>query len=131
MQTRTLPVKLTADEIALKARELGQKISEHDQLEADKKSASDGFKTRIELADDAIRALGRVVRDGKEYREVEVEERRDEHAKTIETYRLDLGERIDVRPMTRDELQAELFPIEGGGKKRGRAAAASTGTSDT
>ncbi len=62
-------VVLTEDEVAERSQTLAQKISEFDQLDAEKKEVAKEFKNKIDVINREIRELSNVVRSGKEYRQ--------------------------------------------------------------
>lgn len=112
MKTRTLPAKLTKDELLQKSREIAEKVRELDEVEADKKDHAASFKLKIESIEGEIHRVARILRDGAEDREVEVQERRNDVSRTMETVRVDTGEIVEWRPLTGSELQKPLFPEE-------------------
>lgn len=109
-ETRTLPVRLTDGELLAKSKELAAKITELDEVEDRKKSAVAQCKVKSDELDLDIHKIARILRTGREDREVEVSEIRNDPARTIEVVRLDTGEIVESRPMTIHELQKPLFP---------------------
>jgi len=109
MPTWNLPVALTAAELEERASELAKIIDERAQYESELKEISSNQRARIKTAAAKIERLGRIVRERKEMREVEVQEARDKKARTITTIRLDTGEPVGTRPMTDEDAQGALF----------------------
>lgn len=107
--TMSLPVRLTDLELLAKAKELAAKLAESDDVESRKKLAVAECKAKADRLGDEISDLAQTLRTGKEAREVEVQETRDNLARTIETVRIDTGEVVSSRAMTIHELQRPLF----------------------
>ena len=105
---RVLPCLLTDKE----KLDIGDAIVEADDeisaLEDQKKSASDGFKAKIELAEGERRELVQKLRTGMEEREVACVEKFDFERNTVEEIRTDTNARLSSRAMTPDERQGEL-----------------------
>ena len=103
-----LPCKLTDKE----RLEIGALIVAADDeistLEEDKKSASDGFKAKIELAQGRHRELVQKLRSGEEVRAVDCIERFVFERNTVEEIRTDTNARLSERAMTPDERQGKL-----------------------
>lgn len=117
METRSLPVKLSVDEYTARADELARQIGKFDEVESLRKSNQSDFKSQLELIEGKIKALSRVVRDRTEYREIRVFDQRNDVALTMDVIRDDTGEVVESRPLTKEELQPNLFKIEGAKKK--------------
>lgn len=107
--TRTLPVQLTQYELVAKAKELSTKWDEARDAESRKKIAAAECKAELDRLSSEISELAGMLRTGKEPREVEIREVRDEASRTIDTMRLDTGEIVSSRAMTIHELQRPLF----------------------
>lgn len=117
METRSLPVKLTQDEYTARADELARQVGRFDEVESTRKAQQTDFKSQLETIEGAIKSLSRIVRDKTEYREIRVYESRNDTALTMDIIRDDTGEVVESRPLRKDELQANLFSLEGGKKK--------------
>lgn len=76
--------------------------SEQDGL----KAAQAQFKAKIAGFEAAIGLYANKIQNGYEFRQVECESREADF--TIETYRTDTGEVIEIRPMTKDEQQRKF-----------------------
>lgn len=111
MKTRQLPVNLTQEEVNIRALELARRLEEISDVQAEKTEAMAGFKARFEELDKATERLGRIIRSGFEYRDVQIEERPNHEKRVVEIYRTDTGDRVDVRAMTEAEMQADLFVV--------------------
>lgn len=109
---RKLPVKLTEGELLAKGREIAQIEADINEVEAEKKAATDDFKTRIGHFEMKRADVSRHIREGIEFREVEVEHVLHVAAGEVRTIRRDTGEEIATRPATRTELQVEMFPAK-------------------
>ena len=104
-KTRKLLVLMTADERALKALTLSEKLQETGKIEEKAKEASDGFKKQLKSLELDVNALAQEVRSGKEAREVDVFKRSNVEARTWEVIRADTGEVIDSSTMTTAEIR--------------------------
>lgn len=116
---RTLPVKLTQEELVAKAQENARQIQKCVALEDAKKEAMAAFNADLKVLDAEIVDASRVISSGEENREVDCDERFNLDAKTVEVWRLDTGELALTRGMTRDEVdearQGKLFPVPSAG----------------
>lgn len=108
MNTQSLPVRLTTDELLLRSDELAQKIRERDDAERAMKSAQATAKRKIDTLELDITRLAEVVRDRQEDRPVEVREIKNWDRLTMDTIRLDTGEIVGSRSMSRSERNDEL-----------------------
>lgn len=107
---KILPVKLTRDELILKAKELSALYVKIQEAEDAKKAAASAHADEIKKMNYELNQLVRMVNTGNEYRQVECSERKNFSVAIIETWRDDLGTMVETRPMTESERQAELFP---------------------
>lgn len=120
METRRLPVELTNAEKLLRGEQLARLHAEADDVEATRKAQQTSAKGKLEALEAQARDLANVIRTGREYRDIEVRERRNDTALAMELYRLDTGEVVETRPLRPDELQTTIFDIsKGKGKKSG------------
>lgn len=108
MNTQSLPVRLTTDELLLRSDELAKTIRERDDAERAMKSAQATAKRKIDLLELDITRLAGVVRDRQENRPVEVREIKNWDRLTMDTIRLDTGEIVGSRSMSRSERNDEL-----------------------
>lgn len=113
MITRNIPVELTKDEVRMRGESLARKHAEWDAVESARKAAMTHAKSEEELLEADMKLLAEAIRTGKEYRDVEVREVRNDAALSMDTVRQDTGEVIEQRPLRPDELQAKLFDVTG------------------
>ncbi len=118
MVTRNLPVPLTDEEQHLKAQEMATAeriLSEAEAEESSQATAWAARKKGLEKATGDARAtlglIGRVVREKREFRPVEIVESPNHDTKTVDTVRVDTGEVIETRGMSQSELQRSLFAL--------------------
>jgi hypothetical protein len=109
-ETRKLSVKLTEDETRAKGLELAAEVANLEDSKDSLKSVSKSMKDQIEIIERKISILVQIVKTGKEDRDVECIEIRNETLMTMETYRTDLHELVETRPMTVNERQLTMFP---------------------
>ena len=112
MNTMSLPVKLSEQELIIKGNELSCYVQELDEVETQKKTANSGFKDEIDKISEKISSLAKIVREKKEYREVETEEVKNMERMTMDTIRLDTGEVVSYRELKGHERNLGLFPVE-------------------
>lgn len=111
MQNRTiemLPVRLTREEKEQASTGLAEALDQEEKLELELAGVKREFKDRAEELTTKVRHLGRLVRTGVEERTVECEVRPNWRNGTMETFRLDTGEMVNFRPLSREERQREL-----------------------
>lgn len=123
--SRDLPVKLTTEELATTAKEIGRLSRHRSDLEAQAKQAASHWKDRIAGVDAQIHDLAQRAHEGVEPRPVQCEERHDYRVGEVRVVRLDTDEVLEVRPMTGEERQPSL-PIATAGEKVADAAAANS-----
>ncbi len=122
---RQLPVKLTDAERMARALRAAELQAEYNLVELRKKETARELGLELKRLRERIEEAQQAVRTGEEPQSVQIEHRRNEERRTIETVRLDTGEIIDTRPMTAEERQGKLFAISGGKTKDERATASS------
>ncbi len=116
-ETMSLPVHLNEQELIIKGNELSVLLQDLDDVETRKKDANTAFKGEIDKLSDQVQRLAKIVREKKEYREVEVTDCRNEDRLTMDTIRLDTGEVVSYRELRGHERNLALFPAavqEGG-----------------
>lgn len=110
---RTLPVRLSDDELLAygdeAARRMATADSEEDALRLDVKER----KKQIEQKRAQAKDLLRCVREKHEDREVECERVANFGTRQLIVARLDTGEVVQTRALTHDELQGRLFAVRG------------------
>ena len=111
MPTEMLPCVLTADEAASRAQELATLVRKIEEEESAAKAAAAAARDSLKEMDSDLRRLARVVREGREDRQVEVRASRNLTTGTFEVVRLDTGVVIRTRPLTPEELQIPLHLV--------------------
>lgn len=112
-QVCQLTVKLTREEIAQRAKELAEKIKEHDRLDAERKANAAEIKVAIDAANTRIRELSNAVHSGTEIQDVACDWVADTDRLLMRLIRRDTGETVTTRSMTKEERQLELVPRSG------------------
>lgn len=107
MEKRTLTCILTPNELERRGAELARATFDWDGAEEEKKSITKTLGETIKNHEANMKRLARVVKSGKEEREVEVEWQAFPSSETMRLIRLDTGEEITSRAMTKEER--ELF----------------------
>jgi hypothetical protein len=110
MQTRSLPVKLTDDELLIRGSELSASVQKLADLERDKKAVDAQLKKDIDEADSESQRLAKIARNKEEYREVEVMDIKNMERLTMDTVRLDTRQVIAYRDLQGHERNLSLFP---------------------
>jgi len=109
-ETRSLPVKLTQDEVRVKGKELSKNLGEIQTLKNSLKRITDDTNAQLKkLGLDSVN-LQRMVDDEIEYRQVECVDRNNYDRFQVETYRCDTMELVFSRNMTPNERQLVMFP---------------------
>jgi hypothetical protein len=108
MNTQSLPVRLTTDELLMRSDELAKSVRERDDAERAMKSAQATAKRKIDLLDLDITRLADVVRERQENRPVEVTEFKNWRRLTMDTVRIDTGELVGSRSMSSYERNEAL-----------------------
>ena len=119
LETRNLYVSLTEEEVRLRSQEMATAeriLAEAESEEANQAAAWTARKKTLEKTTTDARAklslVGRVVREKRELRAVEIIESKNHAAKTVDTVRTDTGEVIETRGMTENEMQRSLFELQ-------------------
>lgn len=105
-----LPCQLAPSEIAIRAREMAHKQLERDQLTLEKSLSAQRYAKSIKEVERRVGDLAEQVRNGVEYRDVKVRERKNFEQNVIEVIRCDTDEVCGQRAMKAEERQAEMFP---------------------
>ncbi len=114
---RSLPVKLTEAERMARFTTAAEKEAAYRAFEDQKKATTRDLGQQMKALRVEIKDLLTAGREGSENQQVQIDHRRNEERRTIETVRLDTKEIIDSRPMTVEERQGKLFSIDGGKAK--------------
>jgi len=109
-RTQLLPVKIGPDEQLIRARELAEAMNELETNELQRKTAMAGFKEAAETLKAQASRLQDIVRNQREFRQVEVYDRPNYERMTMDTIRADTGECIGSRGLEPAERNLELFP---------------------
>lgn len=120
MNLEMLPCVLTTEERAARAQELATHVRKLDEEETAAKSAASAARDTIKEMEAELRRLARIVREGREEREVEIRSYRDLDEKLFLTIRLDTGERIRQRALSMEELQIPLHLVDDGDSEASR-----------
>ena len=104
--TRHLKCILTEQELKKAGVDMAQAYLDLESEEDGLKSAQAQFKARIAGHEATIGLCANKIQTGHEFRQVECETR--ESGKNIETVRIDTGEIVETRPMTKDEMQGRF-----------------------
>jgi hypothetical protein len=104
-----LPVRLTPEECASKAFELGRAIMEIVQKKQDLKEFVSDEKQKIDEIQASIEELAAVLEQRQEMRAVECHEQFNHEDATVEVIRKDTFEIVRVRPMTEQDRQLRLY----------------------
>ena len=111
--TRHLMVSLSDDEKREYGRRLADPDHDKDTVEAEKKSAMDGFRERLSAIDVGIGRLVTAIRDGMERREVECQWVYFWDSCTKQLTRMDTDDVIESAVIDPDERQIGLDGIDG------------------
>ena len=108
-RTRHLPVALTQEELRTVSLEFADTFHELNAEEQTQKNVKDQMKAKLSELNAKLTRLSSVVRNGMEYRAVEVEYRLTDLG-FVQEARLDTGEILASRPPTDSERQLALKP---------------------
>lgn len=109
-----LPVKLTAAEMAARARKAAQTQSDEDIAEEEEKTRRGEHKAAVERMQTTIRQCLDAIRTGTEMRHIAVLDRKDFEAGVMEVVRTDTGSVVRTRALTTEERQPNLRGLGGG-----------------
>jgi len=119
--TRNLPVRLSDEELRSRSDDLAKAEIDRVQLETKKSAESSNYNKQIKESKIKIADLSQAISSRQEYRDVEIEERRNEDTFMVEVWRLDTNEKISERAMTSAERQIQLFPTAATRRSRRRS----------
>jgi len=103
--TKTLTCILTARELREKGAELARALTDWESTEEEKKKVTKELGDRVKDLEANMKRLGRIVRTGKEEREVECIWVAAPSSETMRLIRQDTGEEETSRPMTKEERE--------------------------
>lgn len=104
-EKRTLTCTLTPSELEARGAELARCTFDWEAAEETKKEITKALTQNIKDHESNMKRLARVVKSGKEEREVEVEWRAYPVSETMRLFRLDTEEELTSRPMSREEVE--------------------------
>lgn len=104
--------ELSEAEIQERAHAMARAHEQIALLEEQKKASAADFREQIKEKRRELQHLVREVRERAVDREVLCETRADLGAGVMETYRLDTGDLVRSRPLTWEERQGRLFPVD-------------------
>lgn len=107
--TENLRVDLSQEEILAASREIARAVDELHDFEQQRKAAAEMYKAKIAQANAQVQVNSVLVRNGYEFRKVDVERTFDYEEGIVTAIRLDTGEVFESRTMTRDERQMTCF----------------------
>ncbi len=108
---KTLPVKLTEDELAVRRDELVAEVQERAAVDQVRKDSAAAYREQLKAHDAEIWHLARVIKDRAEDRLVECYEEPNHERGIMETIRCDTGEVVSARTMQQSERQVVLFEV--------------------
>lgn len=114
METRTLPVKLTEEELAQRRDKLAELVRDHTLAEQKKKDEASKHKTIVDKLEECMSAVAREIREKSQYIPVQVSKEVDQGEGVENTIRMDTGEVIATRQLTPQEKQVKLFDVPDG-----------------
>lgn len=106
-----LPVRLSDNEIKLRGEKLADLLREIGVLDEEKKLESKKYSDKIKEKEIEANEVADAIRSGQEDRDVEIERRPDYTKEVVEVIRLDTGEIIASEPMTDEDRQLNLTPL--------------------
>jgi hypothetical protein len=111
---KSLPCKLTAEELRIKGETLGRIVKTIEIVEDEKKQANSEFGDRLKELRQKLEQTSNDVVNATESREIMCTEQPDHENRMVDIIRTDTKEVVERRPMTEDEMQGNLFAIDGG-----------------
>jgi hypothetical protein len=104
-ETKTVTCILTPAEMVARGAELSRSVFDWEAAEEEKKRVTKEIGDRIKELEANMKRLSRVVKSGKEEREVEVKWIAAIESETMRLIRCDTGEELTSRPMTKEEKE--------------------------
>lgn len=108
MATESLKVTLTIDEKANYGEQQAKALQELRQLDDRLEEVKGQIKGQQKELEARVNRISETIRNGYEYREVEVEKQLDLEAGIAKFYRIDTGEIYRTRPLSKEERQGEM-----------------------
>lgn len=110
-EVRPLPVKLSKDELAARAKELAEIIRKQEELEEVRKQQAAEIKADLDTSRARTRALSSAIRTGEEYQDVACLWVPDSVRVRMNLVREDNGAIVTSREMNEKERQTELTGV--------------------
>jgi len=118
VETRTLSVQLTKQEIIERSTQQAELVKKLEDKEAEKSEATTRLTSSIKELKRELQLVAQEVRAGQRWAEVEVARQKDIKRGVEETIRTDTGEIIETRALTPAEMQLDLI---GGASASGKS----------
>lgn len=112
LERRSLPCKLSREEIEIKSAVLLAQLKEADEITAEAALAKSHFKEKLEATTGQITFVKGVLNSKQEYRTVDCYWEMDYPSRTKRLVRQDLGEVVDTQPMTVSDMQLDLAAVD-------------------
>ena len=109
VETNTLRVQLTTEEIIAAGDDLAEALGEITDLESELDELKKHFKSRITELENKVEQRRKKVHDKSEYRKVDCVEVKNNTNGDVIRIRMDTNEILDERNMTADERQGSLW----------------------
>ena len=103
-----LPVRLTDGEVLDVSRKSAELHRQRGYIEDEKKESASLYEGKIEALDKEISEMQNVIRSQQEWRTVQCEKKMHFDIGQVTITRLDTGDIVETRPMTREERQMSL-----------------------
>ena len=123
METRTLSVQLTKQEIIERSTQQAELVKKLEDKEAEKSEVTTRLTSSIKELKRELQLVAQEVRAGQRWAEVEVARQKDIKRGVEETIRTDTGEIIETRALTPAEMQLDLI---GGASASGKSVVITT-----
>jgi len=118
VETRTLSVQLTKQEIIERSTQQAELVKKLEDKEAEKSEVTTRLTSSIKELKRELQLVAQEVRAGQRWAEVEVARQKDIKRGVEETIRTDTGEIIETRALTPAEMQLDLI---GGASASGKS----------
>ena len=123
METRTLSVQLTKQEIIERSTQQAELVKKLEDKETEKSEVTTRLTSSIKELKRELQLVAQEVRAGQRWAEVEVARQKDIKRGVEETIRTDTGEIIETRALTPAEMQLDLI---GGASASGKSVVITT-----
>ena len=109
METRTLSVQLTKQEIIERSNQQAELVKKIEDKDSEKSEVTKRLTSSIKELTRELQLIAQEVRAGQRWAEVEVARQKDIKRGVEETIRTDTGEIIETRALTPAEMQLDLI----------------------